>query len=439
MSKSFLLHLTSRITRSNLAGIHKQAMRPKRKAVADTEVKAKRAKGETDLRFDLKWSEGGKLLKNLCPLLYLSSESEKGCNKVAGFDIDWTVIGTRSGRAFASGPKDWKWLYDCVPSKLKQLNEDGYRVIFFSNQAGIEKNKVNPDDFRKKLEDIIAELDIPVFVYASTGNNHFRKPSPNMWKYFIDHNNADVQVDLSQSMYVGDAAGREKGWKKDKKKDFSCSDRMFAANVGIDFHTPEEFFLGEEPAPFKWQSLDPAKYLETISQSSCSSNKYHANNQEIAIMVGCPASGKSTFAKLHFVANGYVHINRDTLGNAAKCIKATQDALKAGKSVVIDNTNPSPLVRADYMQLAKKFGVPARCFVMSTPQEVAHHLNYVRQNQTNGEIRRIPMVAYHSFKKNHKIPELSEGFSEIINVTFEPKFTSKKHEELFKQWTSSER
>lgn len=42
-----------------------------------------------------------------------------------------------------------------------------------------------------------------------------------------------AQVKKDQSIYVGDAAGRMKGWAKDKPKDFSCSDRMFAANIGI--------------------------------------------------------------------------------------------------------------------------------------------------------------------------------------------------------------
>ena len=42
-----------------------------------------------------------------------------------------------------------------------------------------------------------------------------------------------MQVTKSESLYVGDAAGRAKGWAKDKPKDFSCSDRMFAANVGV--------------------------------------------------------------------------------------------------------------------------------------------------------------------------------------------------------------
>ena len=36
--------------------------------------------------------------------------------------------------------------------------------------------------------------------------------------------------------------------------------RNFAANVGITFHTPEEFFLQEEPRQFAL-SFDPTKFL----------------------------------------------------------------------------------------------------------------------------------------------------------------------------------
>lgn len=31
----------------------------------------------------------------------------------------------------------------------------------------------------------------------------------------------------------------------------------FAANIGIDFYTPEEFFLKEKPAPFDWPTFMP--------------------------------------------------------------------------------------------------------------------------------------------------------------------------------------
>ena len=63
-----------------------------------------------------------------------------------------------------AGAKDWDFLYPCVPDKLKELDEEGYRVLFFTNQAGIEKNKVSPNELRTKIEDIIGTLGIPVQV-----------------------------------------------------------------------------------------------------------------------------------------------------------------------------------------------------------------------------------------------------------------------------------
>ena len=70
----------------------------------DTAQKAKKARGETDLKWDLKWSEAGKPDKSgIHPLILLSSETLEGATKIVGFDIDWTVIQTSSGRKFATG------------------------------------------------------------------------------------------------------------------------------------------------------------------------------------------------------------------------------------------------------------------------------------------------------------------------------------------------
>lgn len=64
------------------------------------------------------------------------------------------------------------------------------------------------------------------------------------------------------------------------------------------------------------------------------------------------------------------------------------------------------------------------------------HLNYVRQNQTNGEVRRIPDVGYNVYFKNFQAPTKAEGFSEILELDFVPEFDTKNDEALFRQWTT---
>ncbi|KAL4236921.1 hypothetical protein ACF0H5_005307 [Mactra antiquata] len=406
----------------------------KRKAADEAVVKAKRAKGETDLGNDLKWEYHGDVVKNVCPLLTLTSTSLPGCEKAAGFDIDFTVIKTASGRKFATGATDWEWWDDCVPKKLQSLHKDGYRVIFYTNQAGIEKLKVKPEELMRKIEAIIKELDIPILAFVCTGENQYRKPSTLMWEYWEKNWNQGVKVDRLKSIYVGDAAGRAKEWSPGKPKDFSCSDRKFAFNLGVEFYTPEEFFFDEKPAPFTWQSIDPASIIDK-AKSSSDKKEYHSKSPEMVIMVGAPATGKSTFRRRYFESHGYIAVNRDTMGTMQKCIKAASEALKSKKSVVADNTNPTVVARKDFIDCAKKAGVPCRCFVMDTQLDLAHHLNYFRQTQTSGSVRRVPDVGYNVFKKNYEAPTKAEGFSEIVQIPFVPKFDNKKDEELFKQWT----
>lgn len=51
------------------------------------------------------------------------------------------------------------------------------------------------------------------------------------------------------------------------------------------------------------------------------------------IMIGCPGSGKSSFVKSDVLPKGYIHVNRDTLKTAAKCMSVAEEALQSGNSV----------------------------------------------------------------------------------------------------------
>lgn len=237
-----------------------------RSAAASAAKKAKLAEEEV-LAGTGTWHSVGDAHNGLCPMLYRKDSALKGSKVIAGFDIDWTVIATQSGRQFPTGPSDWKFLDEKVPEKLQELHKNGTKVVFFTNQGGMEKGKTTPKQFQTKADTIIHELGFPVDVYVSTGESNYRKPSPEMWQYMAKNNNDGVAVDMEASVYVGDAAGRPKGWKAGAKKDFSCSDRMFAANVGVPFKTPEEFFFGEKPTPFEWRAVNPVDVLTSAGSA----------------------------------------------------------------------------------------------------------------------------------------------------------------------------
>ena len=61
-----------------------------------------------------------------------------------------------------------------------------------------------------------------------------------------------------------------------------------------------------------------------------------------------------------------------------KCLKAATEYLKEGDSVVVDNTNPDPDTRKQWVELAQKQGVPVRCVWFRTPLVVCEHNDAVR-------------------------------------------------------------
>jgi bifunctional polynucleotide phosphatase/kinase len=135
------------------------------------------------------------------------------------------------------------------------------------------------------------------------------------------------------------------------------------------------------------------------------------------------------------------------LGTAARCKKAVEAAISEGKSVVIDNTNGSKdsmefewkvlvviltyLARAEYIKIAKANQLKVRCFYFETPLELANHLNFVRVKQSDGAVRRIPPVAYHTYNKKFEEPDESEGIDEVKTIEFVPDLSDANYKKVF--------
>ncbi|PFX15913.1 Bifunctional polynucleotide phosphatase/kinase [Stylophora pistillata] len=264
-------------------------------------------------------------------------------------------------------------------------------------------------------------------------NDHTSRSLPEL--HVGQEANDDVTVDEKDSFFVGDAAGRPADWEPGKKKDFSCNDRLFAENIGIQFHTPEEFFLGHKLSPFEWPKFLPKNLDAYGSLLNPPNAKLKSEGQELIVMVGYPASGKTTFVKDYLLPLGYVQINRDILGTWQKCVSACKDALSSGKRVVVDNTSPTRETRKRYVDCAKQARISARCFLFDVSFEHAQHNNKIREmTNRDSSYKHVGHLAFVKYKSSYEEPRCEEGFEEIVKVNFVPKFKDDRVKELYMQF-----
>ncbi|KAI1452274.1 PNK3P-domain-containing protein [Annulohypoxylon moriforme] len=369
--------------------------------------------------------------------------------KIAAFDLDSTLITTASGKKFGDDPGDWKWWDSSVPSRLRKLyTEEDYRVIIISNQGGltlypnkskapIAGLKIKVDKFKQKCSAVLAQLDLPTTVYAATGHDIFRKPRTGMWTELCrDYEIPEDEIDLPGSIFVGDAGGRTAQPKNTgtgtaaTSKDFSCSDRNFAHNVGISYKTPEEFFLGEPPREFV-RDFDLASYPYPRADAEGDDNVAFEKTSKRGILLFCgpPGAGKSTFYWRNLQPLGYERVNQDTLKSRAKCFKAATALLGEGNSVVIDNTNPDTDGRKEWVEFARKQNVPIRCIWFKVPKALCEHNDVVRalNKPMNPETRAaLPALAFNGYFSRFKEPKVTEGFQDVIEIEF--KFSGTEEE-----------
>ncbi|CAH1137528.1 unnamed protein product [Phyllotreta striolata] len=373
------------------------------------------------------FSDNGKWEEIEKELLIYTPDNIQNRSKIAAFDIDGTIIKTKSGRRFPTNFDDWILNYNDIPQTLRKLHQDNYKIAFFTNQLGVGKDVAKIKEYKRKIQNVMKKLGLPVQIFAALGRTKYRKPITGMWETLKNDKNGDVAIDLKGSFYVGDAAGREKNWAPKRPKDHSMADRLFALNVGLKFFTPEEYFLKQSPVPFSMPEFDPRKF----SYSEIPDFSYASPN--VIIMVGGPGSGKSHFCKSFLLPKDYVHINRDTLGSWQKCVKALEENLQDNKNCVIDNTNCDKESRKRYVDVAKKYQIPCRCFVMSTSFQHSKHNNRFRELTDKSHIP-VNEIVINSLRKTYQKPELIEGFEEIVEIPFVPSFSNEEMEELYKHF-----
>jgi bifunctional polynucleotide phosphatase/kinase len=148
-------------------------------------------------------------------------------DKIAAFDFDGTLAGVQGAYVYPKNGNDWVWKHYLVPKVIAQLHSKGWRIVILSNQKGIldegNKSRLRKAAFMGRIKNVIEGIEketglhIPVQIYASTGDDVYRKPRRGMWDAMLK-DLASHEIDISKSFYVGDAAGRPQSWVRGHKE-----------------------------------------------------------------------------------------------------------------------------------------------------------------------------------------------------------------------------
>jgi predicted kinase len=136
---------------------------------------------------------------------------------------------------------------------------------------------------------------------------------------------------------------------------------------------------------------------------------------ELVIFVGLPGSGKSTYYREHYAAT-HMHVSKDLMPNVRardeRQWREIEAALAAGRSVVVDNTNPSRDARAPLIAVGRRFGAK----IVGVFFDVDVGACIVRNRGREGRAR-VPDVAIFTTRKKLQPPMLDEGFDELHVMT----------------------
>lgn len=326
-------------------------------------------------------------------MIYINFGNDLIRNKIASFDLDYTIIKTKSKKIFPINKNDWMWLYPNIPNKLEQLWKDGFSIVFISNQLGLTTGKVKQEDFEFKINRIANQLNFPLIFLAAPHDDNYRKPRIGLWKYLNDINK--VKINKKKSFYVGDMAGRIKI--NGKKADKYDSDRKFAKNIKIKFYTPEEYFLNDKERPWTYKGY----MLDYITKSE--PLKFKPLKKTMLMIAGYPGSGKSTFAKKH---NKFKHFCKDIYGS--KTVKKLDEYMINNNPVLVEGLFYLNSQRKPYLNLAKKYGYKIKYIELLTSKDLSYHLNIYRSLKYKE--KKIPMVVYHTYNKRYEKPNYEFGY-----------------------------
>jgi predicted kinase len=133
---------------------------------------------------------------------------------------------------------------------------------------------------------------------------------------------------------------------------------------------------------------------------------------ELVIFTGLQASGKSTFYQQRF-ARTHELVSKDLMHKhkGRRQAQLIEAALSAGRSVVVDNTNPSLQERAELIRLGRAYGAEVIVYFF-----VPHIGKSLKRNEQREGKARIPNIGIFATAKKLVPPSYAEGFDRLYRV-----------------------
>lgn len=330
------------------------------------------------------------------------------------FDLDCTIIKTKSGKKFPTNKDDWELLYHEVKIKFIELTKSSEILVgIISNQKGL-KNQEQKKDWVEKIKQIFHVLKFD-FVFASTTDDRFRKPLPGSFDFV---KNKLVGVDWNKLLegkkvyYIGDAFGR--------KEDFSDTDIKYAINNNFKFKTPEIFFNrpNKNDLQIKTGSIDypQISYFTPEAQTRLFEelDKIIEHNKKIIILIiGFPASGKS-FLRKELIKKypQFSYSNNDDINNKIQSKSLVKKISTKYDFIIDDNTNLEKLSRDFKLKEFESYYKIGIWF--NYELDICFHLNWMRMYWYGGKL--IPKVTYYTLRKKFDSIDLEKGFDKFITI-----------------------
>jgi predicted kinase len=138
---------------------------------------------------------------------------------------------------------------------------------------------------------------------------------------------------------------------------------------------------------------------------------------EVVVFIGLQGSGKSTFYRAQF-ASTHLLVSKDLLRNnrrpQRRQMQLIEEALLDGRSVVVDNTNPTAADRAPIIALAKGYGAAVIGYAFESNLDDCLERNRGREGK-----HKVPDAAIHITSRRLREPMPDERFDHLFRVRLE--------------------